>query len=173
MDSDAGAIRMPSAALNPDPLALLVREHASLERLFARHQEALVNRSWARAARLLESYGRHLQRHIAIEEQLLLPHCQMTGAGLRWKAGVYSAEHRRVELLLGNNRERLAHARRRGMTATALVALLDQEKTLKHLVGHHHEREETALFAELRQVLSGEVRKQLLRALSDRPSACC
>ena len=164
---------MPSAALNPDPFVRLVREHTSLDRLFARHQEALVNRSWARAARLLESYGGHLRRHIAIEEQVLLPQCEMPGARPRWKAEVYCAEHRRIELLLGKNREQLAHARRRGMTATALIALLDEEKTLKHLVGHHHTREEAALFPELRRGLSGEVRKQLMRVLNDRPSACC
>lgn len=167
MDSEAGKILVPPAALTPDPFIKLTREHASLDRLFARHQEALVNRSWAQAARLLETYGKHLQRHILIEEQLLLPQCETVGAKPRWKAEVYRVEHRRIELLLGKNRERLAHARRRGMTATVLIALLDAERTLKHLLEHHHEREEMALFAELRHTLPGELRKQLASAVND------
>ena len=162
---------MPSVALNPDPFVWLAREHASLNRLFGRHQEALVSRSWVRAMRLLDSYSWHLQRHIAIEEQLLLPQCQNAGAKPRWYADVYCAEHRRIQLLLGKSREGLAHAQPRGMRATALIALLDEEKTLKHLVDHHHEREETALFAELRHVLPGEVHTQLVRARNDAPSA--
>lgn len=150
-----------ASRLSLDPFSILSDEHALLVRLFARHQEALVNRSWARAARLLENYGKHLQCHIAIEERILLPQCDRLQAPPRWEAKVYRAEHRRIESLLAKNCARLVHARRRGMTATALIALLDEEKTLKHLLEHHHEREEMALFVELRHILPGEVRAQL------------
>lgn len=145
-----------------DPIGLLLDQHEQLEDLFAQHQEALVERRWDEAARALEEYSEHLKCHIELEERHLLPQCAHLQT-LRWSGDVYRAEHRRIELLLHKAAGRLAQARRGGITSRALIALLDHEGTLKHLIEHHHEREEKGLFRELRSELSVEARASFVR----------
>jgi len=137
-----------SLGTSADPVGLLLEQHLAFGDLFARHQEALLDRRLEDAARLLEEYGERLRAHIALEEQDLLPKCGGNGSS-RWPPEVYRAEHRRIEQLLEKARDRLQREARHGITAAALIALLDEERTLKRLVEHHHEREETALFSEV------------------------
>ncbi len=132
-----------------DPVERLLGQHIALGDLFARHQEALVERRWADAARLLEEYEQSLRSHIDLEERQLLPRCGARGEA-RWPRAVYQAEHRRIEQLLRKAAERLRHAQGSGISSRRLIWLLDEERTLKHLLEHHHEREEKALFVELR-----------------------
>ena len=105
-----------------------------------------MDRRWAEAAQRLLEYEQRLRAHIEFEERHLLPHCR--GGRSRWAPEVYLAEHRRIAQLLRKALDRLARASRSATTAAAIVAL-DGEHTLKHVVEHHHEREEKGLFAEL------------------------
>jgi hypothetical protein len=73
---------------------------------------------------------------------------------VRWPPQVYRAEHRRIEQLLARTGERLRREGHLGITAAALIGILDEERTLKRLIEHHHEREETALFSEVRRAAS-------------------
>lgn len=102
-----------------------------------------MDRRWAEAAQRLLEYEQRLRAHIEFEERHLLPHCR--GGRSRWAPEVYLAEHRRIEQLLRKALDRLARASRSETTAAAIVALLDGEHTLKHVVEHHHEREEKGL----------------------------
>ncbi|MGH2507615.1 MAG: hypothetical protein ACRDHZ_09480, partial [Ktedonobacteraceae bacterium] len=61
--------------MSVNPVTMLTDDHMALSQLFARHQEALVMRSWARAARLLDYYRKRLQHRILLEERHLLPYC--------------------------------------------------------------------------------------------------
>lgn len=117
-----------------------------------RHQEALLDRRFGDATQLLEEYGERLREHIALEERYLLPKCAALDSA-RWPPQVYRAEHRRIEQLLARTDERLRREGHRGITAAVLISILDEERTLKRLVEHHHEREETALFSEVRTVV--------------------
>ncbi|HEX8757204.1 MAG TPA: hemerythrin domain-containing protein [Steroidobacteraceae bacterium] len=134
-----------------EPFELLLEQHVAFADLFARHQEALLDRRFEDASRLLEEYGERLREHIALEESCLLPKCAALDS-VRWPPQVYRAEHRRIEQLLARTGERLRREGHLGMTAAALISILDEERTLKRLVEHHHEREETALFSEVRSV---------------------
>ncbi len=135
-------------SLATDPIAALGAEHRTLGETLLRHQEALIERRLAEAASLLEAYERELLRHMAFEERHLLARC-LGGGAARWPSEVYRAEHRRIRQLLRRSIERLTRARAAPLTAAGLIALLDEERTLKRLVEHHHEREEQALFVEL------------------------
>jgi len=146
-----------------DPFDVLLEQHDALADLFACHQEALLDRRWTEAARLLEEYDGQLRRHMRLEEEHLLPRCEHAQA--RWPARVYRAEHRRIEQLMERTAEQLTNARRLGITPAALISLLDEERTLKHLLEHHHEREEKGLFGELRGELSGASRCALAAEL--------
>lgn len=132
-----------------DSIDVLLGDHLALGDLFSRHQEALVERRWTEAARLLEEYEQRLLRHIDFEEQHLLSRADVLG-NARWPSTVYVAEHRRIGQLLRKAADRLTRARASEMTSAVLISLLDEERTLKHLLEHHHEREEKALFVELR-----------------------
>jgi hemerythrin-like domain-containing protein len=147
-----------------DPLDLLLEQHDTLVDLFASHQEALLDRRWTEAAGLLEEYDRRLRRHMRVEEEHLLSRCEHAQA-VRWPAKVYRAEHRRIEQLMERAAEHLTNAQRREITPAVLLSLLDEERTLKHLVEHHHEREEKGLFGELRRELSGVARSALAAEL--------
>lgn len=144
----AGAPAVHTAAAI-DPFDRLLGEHRALVELFTRHQCALIERRWLEAAWLLERYARDLRRHIDFEERFVLPRC-VGAPGTRWPGALYRAEHRRIEQLLGKAADRLASAHRSEITAAVIIELLDAERVLKHLVAHHHEREEQALFVELR-----------------------
>lgn len=154
-------------ALMPSPFDMLRDEHRLLTRLFELHQESLLDREWDRARQLLERYCFCMQRHIQLEERFLLAPSETAGTGMRWADEVYRAEHRRIMLLLERIIERVTRAGRRGMKAAELIALLDQERTLKHLLEHHHHREEMALFNERRRSLAADVRVALGRALAE------
>ena len=145
-----------------DPIGLLLEQHDHLEDLFARHQDALVDRRWEDAARLLDEYSQHLRCHIELEERYLLPQCAHLRIP-RWPGDVYRAEHRRIELLLYKARASLAHAYRDGITSRVLIVLLDHEGTFKRLIEHHHEREEKGLFRELRCGPCVEARSAIIR----------
>lgn len=150
----------------PDTLCILRREHASLDALFRRHQEVLVSHAWAWAARLLIQYQERLTVHIRLEEKFLLPYCNDdSGSSSRWGSRVYRTEHRKLEELVRVVTVRLASARRRGVTPAMLIDILDKERTLKHVVQHHHEREEKGLFTELHERLPLETRMELSKEL--------
>lgn len=148
-----------------DPIDAFQQEHVALRKMFALHQEALVMRAWARAAHLLEHYRKRLRRHIRLEERYLLPYCPAEKTRGQWPAGVYVAEHRRAEELLDKAVARLALARRRGVKPAALIALLDQEKTLKNLIEHHDDREGLALFKWARAAMPDAAQLELTQAL--------
>ncbi|HKT32765.1 MAG TPA: hemerythrin domain-containing protein [Gammaproteobacteria bacterium] len=156
--------------LSFDSFTALADEHAALTQLFARHQAALVTRAWARAARLLDSHRKRLAQHIELEERYLLPYCPREKLPNQWPARVYSAEHQRIQELASKLSLRFAKLRRRGVTSAALIALLDEEKTLKHILEHHHAREETALFANLPRILSESQRDELAHVLRQFPT---
>lgn len=151
-----------STVLDESAVGLLLRQHTVLSDLFARHQEALVDRRWAEAVRLLEEYEESLLSHIRFEERNLLPRCNAMG-GVQWPGAVYKAEHRRIEQLLRRAADRLTRARGSEISPAVLVSLLDEERTLKRLVEHHHEREEKALFVELRDAASSRRRREAVR----------
>ncbi|HET7675070.1 MAG TPA: hemerythrin domain-containing protein [Gammaproteobacteria bacterium] len=130
----------------PVSLDTLGREHAALVELFQLHQEALITRRWGRAAQLLREYRQRLTVHIGVEEEWLLPALPDTA---RWNRDVYQAEHRKLEQLLEALAAQFSAARRHGVKPALIIRLIEDERVVKHLMEHHHEREEKALFAEV------------------------
>ena len=150
-----------------DPFETLCEQHAQLAQMFAYHQEALLDRDWSAAAKLLGSYRERLYRHMEIEERFVLDAAPVPAATPeRWTMQVYRAEHRRITLYLEKLDEWLTRAQADGAPAGMLIGLLDRERTLKHLLEHHHHREEMALFTELRRGLPARARAALGRALA-------
>jgi len=116
------------------------REHQHLEAQLHAHLLDVAGADFERARQRLQRWRRALARHIAIENDRLLPHLP---AGARWPARLYLAEHERIELLADE------YAQRLGARRQAVLTLLDAAHPLRHLIEHHHQREEMALAHEL------------------------
>ncbi|GAP64841.1 hypothetical protein MBSD_n0123 [Mizugakiibacter sediminis] len=140
------------------PLPHFERRHRRLDALLQAHLLDVAGADFVRALPRLRRWRRALDRHIEIEETRLLPHVP---AGARWAARVYRAEHERIALLADKYAARLEavaarppcgeRARRR-----AVLALLDAAHALRHVLEHHHAREEQALAHELPAALQAE-----------------
>ncbi len=151
--------------MTPRPFEILRDEHRVLIRLFALHQESLLSQDWEGARRMLERYCGLMQRHIEIEERFLVAPRETGRVGMRWPAEVYRSEHQRIMQRLERIAERVARGGLRRVRPSGLIALLDQERALKHLIEQHHHREEVALFNEMRRALPADTRAALGRAL--------
>lgn len=84
--------------------------------------------------------------HIHYEEAVLLPRLPPQP---RWRAGVYRAEHRKLESLLQRIRSQWRRLPSRVEDPAQRLALLDALHPLRHVAEHHFAREEQALFSEI------------------------
>ncbi|HMN19772.1 MAG TPA: hypothetical protein PKA16_00095 [Ottowia sp.] len=135
----------------PEAPSLFEREHQRLEAQLHAHLLEVVAGDFGRAQQLLELWRAGLARHIEIEEERLLP---QVPAGARWQARVYRLEHQRIVELADEYAGRVAALARRthadGLARReAALRLLDAAHALRHLLEHHHQREEMALAHEL------------------------
>lgn len=127
------------------------REHAQLDALLQAHLLDVVGGDFATALTRLHEWRQALDAHIAIEETRLLPHVP---AGARWDAKIYRLEHERIALLAGQYQQR-AQAAARQVPSDAMarrrlaLKLLDAAHALRHVLEHHHQREQMALAHEL------------------------
>lgn len=130
-------------------------QHAALDAQLHAHLLDLVGGDFAAALQRFDAWRSGIAAHIAIENTRLLPHVP---AGARWAARVYLLEHERITLLADEYRERLQAAACAAPTTEqarreAVLALLDAAHALRHVLEHHHAREEQALAQELPEAL--------------------
>lgn len=143
---------MDEPALAPSSLLVL---HSKLDEIFLEHQELLLERRLGEATAKLEVYRELLELHMRHEEELLLPLYARHGPSKRWPLVLFTGQHQRMRELLDAVAERL-----RSMPAEVrprdVIALLDFERTYKHLSEHHDGAEREGLFPALdRAMLDG------------------
>lgn len=138
-------------------------QHAHIEALLTEHLLEVVGGDFAQAQRLFAQWHGALQTHIHIENTALLPHVPTSA---RWAATVYLREHERIALLAEEYAQRLQlvlhHPPRDALAQRrASLYLLDAIHALRHVIEHHHERENTALAHELPLELQQQVWAQV------------
>lgn len=138
-------------------------QHAHIEALLTAHLLEVVGGDFAQAQRLFAQWHGALQTHIHIENTALLPHVPTSA---RWAATVYLREHERIALLAEEYAQRLQlvlhHPPRDALAQRrASLYLLDAIHALRHVIEHHHERENTALAHELPLELQQQVWAQV------------
>lgn len=138
-------------------------QHAHIEALLTDHLLEVVGGDFAQAQRLFVQWHGALQTHIHIENTALLPHVPTSA---RWAATVYLREHERIALLAEEYAQRLQlvlnHPPRDALAQRrASLYLLDAIHALRHVIEHHHERENTALAHELPLELQQQVWAQV------------
>ncbi|MCE1251768.1 MAG: hypothetical protein LWW82_13745 [Comamonadaceae bacterium] len=135
------------------------QQHARLDALLHAHLLDLVGGDFAAAQQRFAAWQAGIAAHIEIENTRLLPHVP---AQARWAARVYWLEHERITLLAEEYQARLQAAmqnppRDEPARREMVLTLLDAAHALRHVLEHHHAREEQALAQELPQALQAEV----------------
>jgi hemerythrin-like domain-containing protein len=144
-------------------LASLLAEHGELERLFDKHQRALLSRDLDSAIATFNTFENELTRHIALEDEVILPLYAAKGAETEGGTlPIFHAEHRKLREMAAE----LAHGTEALDSSTDLLGsilkLLDQESLFKGLFAHHATREENLLFPRLEACTTSAERERVL-----------
>ena len=125
----------------------MLAEHSELEDLFGKHQRALLSRDLVTAAATLRTFESELGRHIAFEDQVLLPLYAAKGAEVEGATlPIFYAEHRKLkETAAKLVRQTDALDSSSDLLGSILQILVD-ETLFKGLFAHHGLREENLLF---------------------------
>jgi hemerythrin-like domain-containing protein len=142
----------------------LAAEHGHLDRLFRKHQRALIEREVDAALSTLKIFESELNRHIDFEESRLLTlYADKAGETAGGTLELFQAEHRKL-------RESLTHLIRQtemlGVSADlvgSILSLLDEESMFKGLFHHHAFREQNLLFPRLDELSTEEEREIWLK----------
>ena len=134
-----------------NPANYFEQEHARIGVLLHAHLLDLIGADFAGALQHFQRWQQALKHHIDIENTQLLPHIP---ARARWPARMYLLEHERIMLLADEYLLKLRHIAQHPPIDTtgqrrAILDLLDAIHALRHLLEHHHQREEIALANEL------------------------
>ena len=141
--------------------------HRELDELFFRHQVSLLDYNFRTAFERLREYESALLAHMRDEEEVLLPvYAERVTPERGGRVDFFLLEHEKMRKHLAHFREQLPRLYALPEPSRALIKLLDQETTYKHLVEHHDEREERHLYPALERVTTDEERADLLSRLS-------
>jgi hypothetical protein len=146
---------------------IITRCHQELDELFLLHQEAVILAEFESAIELLGCFEELHQFHMDFENEQLIPALSELGDPGRWPASLYSSEHDKIQELLQKTAGRLLSLRDNGVSDKAMrrgiIALLDEQKTLKGVCEHHQEREEIGLLTELDKLSDTEWRTSIIK----------
>lgn len=137
--------------MEPTASPCFEREHHRLDAQLRAHLIDVVSTNFESAFDHLRQWHAALVRHIEIEETALLPHIPTEA---RWDARLYHLEHERILQLAQQYAAKMrAVAVQSPVEAPAryeaALTLLDEAHSLRHVLEHHHQREEMALAHEL------------------------
>jgi len=139
--------------MNGRPYSRLPEEHREVEELFLRHQEALLEKDFAKAEDLLATVSRAVARHIEVEERELLPlYRERVPPQPGGDAELIVAEHRKIEAYLKRFSEQMAAWRAQPPSPREVLGLLDVQSQFKHLMDHHDRRERSFLYPALERM---------------------
>src|SRR5262245_3893558 len=115
----------------------LLKEHEELEGLFDKHQRALLMRDIAGATATISAFEISLKRHIAFEDEVLLPlyaakRAETEGATLP----VFQAEHRKLRDMVDNLTRETGALYESPDLLASILKLLDEESLFKGLFSH-------------------------------------
>ncbi len=141
--------------------------HQTLDELFLLHQEAVLLGRFDDAIKLLNCFKELHHLHMAFEDGQLIPRLDEPGYQGRWPASLYSAEHAKVQGLMGKTENHLLLLNKGQLSGKVLrreiIAFLDNEKTFKGLCEHHQTREEAGILPELDKQTDTEWRKSIIK----------
>lgn len=134
----------------------LQESHRDLTQWFLLHQECLLFGDDTSAHQAFVAFTDYLMQHMQFENEVVLTAMQAVESDLHWKLSLYHKEHLKIEQLLAKLQKKLQgyYALQGRVKRLALLEVLDDEQTFKHVMEHHEQREEKDLFLYLSEVLS-------------------
>lgn len=154
----------PGTGRAPDSFLRLLEVHEALDGLFAAHQEALLDRDLARAARLLREFTAAIREHIVLEEDVLLPIYARAERMAGGDPQLYLAEHRKILQYLNRFQSLVDEMTQVTPEAHAIIEVLDEEVRFKDLMEHHDLRERNILYPVLDKIATDAERMVLRNA---------
>ena len=140
----------------------LLSLHRELDDLFLAHQRALIRSDFPRALRHLDEYEAALAAHMRDEEERLIPlYAERAGYIRGGAAELFLGEHRKMRRLVARFKEAIPRVAGAADVERALLGLLDEQATFKHLCEHHDAREGQILYPALDRVTSDEEKIRL------------
>lgn len=149
----------------------LLQFHHELESHFERHQFALLHFDFEEALRHLDLYETELRKHIADEEEILMPIYAERG-DLPRAGGVqlFLDEHEKLLAHLELFREQTKKLAIEKEPERGLILLLDRESFYKRLNSHHDNRERDIFFPILDRVTTEDEKADILARVRARPN---
>ena len=157
--------------------APVLDEHLALESLFLDQQVALMALDLPAALAALQDFEGLLGRHMAFEEEQLMPAWDAAGGNKeRLGPGLLADEHQKLLARLATLRAALTElAARASLELRDIIELLDEELRFKRLLHHHDERERLGLYPFLEDGLGApqleRLRGEVTRYLSPSSNA--
>lgn len=168
--ADGPPARQPARTVNcrtaePEPFVeTMMGLHEHLDLHFFVHQQALLDRDFARATVHLEAYATRLLDHIHDENTHVLPLYQRLGGDhTDAPSRLFLGEHQKLRDFVADFAMRLAVLRAQP-DDRLLLDLFDRQATFKNLSLHHDLRERHGLYPFLAARLSCEQRAAVLAA---------
>lgn len=130
--------------------SFLLSEHDELEKLFEKHQRALLTRDIEIALATITTFENALKQHIGYEEEVLLPlykakRAETDGATLP----IFQGEHRKLQESCDNLAHNTTALYDSSDILGSILKLLDEEALFKGLFSHHALREKNLFFPRL------------------------
>ena len=123
--------------------------HRRIDELLMLHQEALVIQDLALAQKALQVFAKFLSKHLALEDELLIPAHDQLGCNKQWRTQIYKEEHGKLTELLQKIRNMLSKTPAEEQIRRWVIEVIDYERTFKNVMEHHEEREEKGLLLEI------------------------
>jgi hemerythrin-like domain-containing protein len=153
LNSKSDPSPLTSKRERPPRISDLLVVHDETDELFLRHQELLLERQLPAATSALSAYRELIELHMRQEEELLLPIYARSNPSPRWPSVLFSGQHQRMRELLSSVAERVAALDGAALRSRDIIAVIEQERTYKHLVEHHDGAEREGFFPALERAL--------------------
>jgi len=139
--------------------------------MFFRHERALLDVNLRGAIERVRESEAALLAHSRQQEVLLIPlYAERAAVERGGRADFFLLEHEKMRRHLAHFREQLPRLEELPEPSRALIKLLDQQTTFKHIVEHHDEREERHLYPALERLTTEAEREELLGRILKRPT---
>jgi hemerythrin-like domain-containing protein len=151
------------AVANRPSFMSLLKVHDELKELFLSHQVALLALDLELAHERLLEFRREIEKHMQVEEELLLPVYNRAGRIPGGPVEFFTGEHKRLLEFLSRFDEMLTEMESgTDNRARKIIELFDAEAVFKSLLEHHDLREQNIFYPVLDEITTEQERQQLL-----------
>ena len=156
---------MNHSAIKYTSIIGLNQQHEYITELFIMHQKLIMHGKMNHAIELLEKLSLYVRNHIKTEDNFLIPLYEkyISPVPVGGAVDFFRIEHEKINQFMFDILK--ASAQWTGkfkIKQIELVRLFDKYYNFKHLLDHHHTRENTYLFHLLDKVLEAKIKKEVL-----------